>query len=64
MFCLRAVYERIMCIAQDADPTMPGYQASLSYVVLCLLVPIALGALVSVVVTALEKLPAWFHSNR
>lgn len=61
---LGTVYDLMMSVAQDADPVTSGYQASLYYVVLCLLVPITLGVLVSAFVTVLEKGYAWFRSNR
>ena len=43
-------------IARDADPVRDGYQASAMYVILCLVVPIAMGLVGAALGFVVEKL--------
>ena len=50
------LYEFIVRAARDTDPIRDGYQVSVVYLVLCLLVPKAMGLFGAVLGSVVEKL--------
>ncbi|MBI5533833.1 MAG: hypothetical protein HY898_14020 [Deltaproteobacteria bacterium] len=43
-------------LGMDADPSKPGFQPQTSYLVTCLVMPIAIGLLVGVGLRVIEKI--------
>ena len=48
-------YRLLLDAMQDANPSEPGYQASLAYVVLCLALPVAFGLLSGAAFKLMER---------
>ena len=42
-------------LASDADPTTPGFQAQSAYLVVCVVGPMAFGALVGALLVGIER---------